>query len=169
MNETNSASNVLNFAEGEKPTLPSGLNVLTILTFVGSGLAFLSSIWSFTNADKGYKDIVAAQDKLADAPAWAKGMMGPGMVEIARKSMENKLPILLLGLVATALCVYGAIEMRKLKKQGFILWLAGEILPIVSGVLFIGTGMFTGFTLIMMLFPAIFIILYVVQRKNLIY
>ena len=52
---------------------------------------------------------------------------------------------------------------------GFILWLVGEILPIISGLLFIGTGMFSGFALIGTLFPIIFIILYVVQRKYLVY
>lgn len=167
MNDTN--SNVLNFAEGEKPTLSSGLNVLTILTFVGSALALIGSIYSFANAEKSYKTLVDAQDKIAEAPAWARGMMGPGALEVAKKSMENKLPILLLSVVAVALCVYGAMEMRKLKKQGFILWLAGEILPIFSGLLFIGAGMFSGFALIMMVFPAIFIILYAVQKKNLVY
>ena len=159
----------LEFAEGEHPSLPSGLNVLTILTFVGCAIAFISSVWSYINADKSYKQLVDSQDKLAEAPAWAKSMMGPEMVAIAKKSMENKLPILLLGIVATALCLYGAIEMRKLKKQGFILWLVGEVLPIITGVLFIGTGIFGGFGLIGLLFPIVFIVLYLVQRKYLIY
>jgi hypothetical protein len=169
MNDINSTSNVLDFAEGERPKLPQGLNVLTILTFIGSALAIIGAIWNFTNAEKGYKNLLAAQDKMAEAPAWAKGMMGPEMLEMAKKAMENKLPMLLLGLAGAALCIYGALEMRKLKKQGFILWLVGEILPIVAGVIFVGTGMFGGFSLVMMIFPAIFIILYVVQRKYLVY
>jgi hypothetical protein len=169
MTDTNSTSDVLDFAKGEKPAIPSGLNVLTILTFIGCGIGFLSSIWSYVNAEKGYKDMVDAQSKLTEAPAWAKKMMGPEMVEIARKSLENKLPILLLGLVATALCLYGALEMRKLKKQGFILYVVGELLPIVAGVLFIGTGMFSGFALIGIAIPIIFIILYLMQKKHLIY
>lgn len=169
MTDTNSTSNVLDFAEGEKPTLPSGLNILTILTLIWCALSFIFSIMGFINAEKNYKEFLANQDKIAQAPAWMKGMMGPEMQEVTRKSMENKLPILLLGLVATALCVYGALEMRKLKKQGFILWLVGEVLPIVSGFLFIGTGMFSGFALIALVFPVIFIILYVIQRKYLVY
>jgi hypothetical protein len=169
MNDINSKSDVLNFAEGERPTLSSGLNVLTILTFVGCAIGLIFSVFGFVNAEKSYKTLVDAQDKIADAPAWARGMMGPDALEVARKTMENKLPILLLNLVAVALCLYGAMEMRKLKKQGFILWLVGEILPIVAGLLFIGTGMFSGFGMIGLLFPAIFIILYVVQRKNLVY
>jgi len=169
MNDTNSTSSVLNFAEGEKPTLPSGLNVLTILTFVGCAFGFISSIVSFLNAEKSYKTLVDMQDKIAEAPAWMRGAAGPNGLEVAKKSMENKLPILLLSLVGVAICVYGALEMRKLKKQGFILWLAGEILPIISGLLFIGSAMFNLFGIIAMLFPAIFIILYAVQKKNLVY
>lgn len=169
MNNAQSTSDVLDFAEGRKPTLPTGLNVLTILTFIGCGIGFISSIWSYMNAEKSYKTMVENQDKMADAPAWAKKMIGPGMLDVLKKSLENKLPILLLGIVATALCLYGALEMRKLKKQGFILWVAGEILPLVTALIFIGTGVFSGFGLIALLIPIVFIILYAVQRKYLVY
>lgn len=169
MIEAKEFSNSPEMMQREMPALPTGLNILTILTFIGSGIALVTSIWSFINAEKGYKDLQDAQTKLTEAPAWAKGMMGPEMLEVSRKSMENKLPLLLLGIVAALLCIYGAIEMRKLKKQGFILWLAGELLPIVAGLLFIGTGLFTGVALIGSLFPVVFIILYLVQRKYLVY
>jgi hypothetical protein len=169
MNDFNSTSNVLDFAEGEKPKLSTGLNVLTILTFIGCAVGFIGLIWNYTNAEKAYKDIQAAQEKLSEAPAFVRGMMGPEMVEVTRKMLENKLPILLLGIVSTALCLYGAIEMRKLKKQGFLLYIAGEVLPIVSSLLFIGAGSFKGFGLLGVIIPVIFIILYAVQKKNLVY
>ena len=169
MNDTNSTSNVLDFAEGERPKLTTGLNVLTILTFVGCAIGLIFSLIGFVNAEKSYKTLVDAQANLANVPSWARGMMGPEALEVAKKSMENKLPILLLSIVSIALCLYGAIEMRKLKKQGFILWLAGEVLPIVSSFLFIGAGSFKGFGLIVVLIPVIFIILYALQRKNLVY
>ncbi len=159
----------INFSEEDKPTLSTGLNVLTILTFVGSGILLISSIWTFMSAEKSYESIVKAQENMASAPAWVKGMMGPEMVEMAKKTMENKIPILLLNLVGVALCAYGAMEMRKLKKQGFILWLAGEVVPIIASFLFVGIGVFKGFSSIILLFPIIFIILYAVQRKNLVY
>jgi hypothetical protein len=79
------------------------------------------------------------------------------------------MPILLLNLVGAALCIYGAMEMRKLKKQGFLLWVTGEFLPIISGIVFIGMGMFKGFGIIGMVFPILFLILYAVQRKNLVH
>ena len=159
----------LNFSEEDKPTLGTGLNVLTILTFVGCGILLISSIYSFLSAEKSYDAIVKAQDNMANAPAWVKGMMGPEMVEMAKKTMENKIPILLLNLVGVALCTYGAMEMRKLKKQGFVIWLAGEVVPIIASFLFVGVGVFKGFSSIILLFPIIFIILYSVQRKNLVY
>lgn len=159
----------ISFNDQIKPALPSGLNVLTILTFVGSALALLSGIWSYISAEKSYENIQKAQENLANAPGWVKGMMGPDAVEMAKKTMENKLPILLLTLASAALCIYGAMEMRKLKKQGFILWLVGEVLPIVASVIFIGFGIFKGVTLFIMLFPVLFIILYAVNRKHLIY
>ena len=169
MTDINSTPEVLNFAEGEKPVLPSGLNILTILTFIGCALGFIGSIYSFATANTSYKKLLDAQDKIADAPPMLRKMMGPEMLEMSRKSMENKIPILLLSLVGVALCLYGAIEMRKLKKQGYILWLVGEILPIISGLIFLGAGMFSGFSLIILLFPVLFIILYTVQKKYLVY
>lgn len=169
MTETNSTSEVLDFANGEKTELPTGLNVLTILTFIGSAIALISGVWTYISAEKSYKAMVDAQDKMAEAPAFVKKIMGPEMLELSRKSMENKLPIMLLTVVGAALCIYGAIEMRKFKKQGYILWLVGEILPVVAGLLFLGAGMFNGFSLIFMLFPITFIILYSVQKKYLLY
>lgn len=169
MPEITPTSEVLDFADGERPSLPSGLNVLTILTFIGSALGLLMSVWTYINAEKSYKDLLAAQDKMESAPAFVKNMMGPKMLEMSQRSMENKLPIMLLNIVAAALCIYGAMEMRKLKKQGYILWVVGEVLPIIAGLLFVGAGIFGGFALIAMIFPVIFIILYSVQKKYLIY
>jgi len=166
---TTNPNDLLDFNDGQKPALPGSLNVLTILTFIGCALGFIGGIWQYMKADQSYKDIVAAQDKMADAPKWAKRFMGPEMVEMAKKSAENKLPIMLLTLVGVGLCLWGALEMRKLKKQGFMLWVIGEFLPIIGGLIFIGTGMVSGFSMIWLIIPVIFLILYLVQRKYLVY
>ena len=104
-----------------------------------------------------------------EMPAMVKKMMGPDAFENARKTMENKVPVLILTLLGVGLCFYGALEMRKLKKQGFTLWVAGEFLPIIAMFFFIGSGMFSGFALFAYLFPVIFLILYAVNKKHLIY
>lgn len=173
MNQDNTAD-VLNYDDNNKPKLSSGLNVLTILTFIGCALQLLGALWSFFTAKKSYDDI----DKLSEQmnsdsmPGWAKSMMGDpaNMIEMVRKGYENRIPIVLLTIVSVALCFYGALQMRKLKKQGFLLYTIGEILPFLIQVLFIGMFMLSGFAMIFSACIALlFILLYAMQRKNLIY
>ena len=40
------------------------------------------------------------------------------MLEVTRKMYENRIPIMVISLVGAALCLYGALEMRKLEKAG---------------------------------------------------
>ena len=64
---TTNPNDLLEFNDGQKPTLPGSLNVLTILTFIGCALGFCLGIWKYFRAEKGYKDLVKAQDNIADA------------------------------------------------------------------------------------------------------
>ncbi|RYF88467.1 MAG: hypothetical protein EOO03_08355, partial [Chitinophagaceae bacterium] len=109
----------LNASDFNKPALPTGLNVLTILTFIGSGIQLLGVLFGFLNARKSYeeKDKALAQMNSAEVPGFFKSMMpNPENFEaMVTKSFENRFPILILGLVATVLCIYGAMQMRKLK------------------------------------------------------
>lgn len=166
---TNQINDILQLNEEETPKLPTSLNVLTILTFIGCFVALISSIWSFITAQKAYDDLVAAQSKMEDAPAFLKKMMGPEMLEMSKKAAENRTVILLIGVIGIALCVWGAIEMRKLKKQGFILWVAGEFLPIIAASVVLGFGVFTGLAAIGLVIPIAFLILYGVNKKHLVY
>ena len=156
--------------EFEKKSLPTGLNVLTILTFIGCAFGFISAIYGFVTSKKTYETMkeTIESGKMDDAPSWAKGMMSPEMLGMYQKMHENRLPIMILTLVATALCLYGAMEMRKLKKQGYTFWLIGELLPFGTTVLFIGMTAFSGFGLLAALIPVIFIILYTVNKKYLV-
>jgi len=173
MNQENTAD-TLNYDENNKPKLSSGLNVLTILTFIGCALQLLGSAYGFLTAQKNYEgmDEVIAQMNSPEMPGWAKSMMGDPehFREMITKSYENRIPILLLSLVAVALCFYGALQMRKLKKQGYLLYVIGEILPFLVQVLFIGMFVLTGATGIFFACIALlFILLYTMQRKNLVY
>ena len=144
------------------------LKTLTILTFIGSALAFFGGIWQFINADKSVSDLEKAMSK-PDLPDFAKKLMTPEALENAKLVAANKLPILILGLVGAGLCLLGAIQMRKLKQQGYYLWLMGELLPVIGTLIFIGAGAFTGWGAILgyaLLF--IFVLLYTLQRKYLI-
>lgn len=167
MADLNRPSGQESFLE-EPGKMPGMINVVTILTFIGCAIALYFQYYGFAHAQETYDTVVASQDKLDQVPAMFKKMMGPDPIGVARRSLDNRTPILLLGLVATGLCIYGAIEMRKLKKIGFWIYSIGEILPILTTCIFVGTAAFTplilGFTLF---FTALFIILYATQLKYL--
>lgn len=163
--ETN---DVLNFDENVKPKLPTGLNVLTILTFIGSAYQLYTTISSFISGKDELAELEKAGEQLKEGPAWAKIFTGPEVQEMMAKAIENRIPLFILGLIAIALCVYGAIEMRKLKKQGYTLWLIGEVLPYIGVAIFLPSFFNTIFASFIII-PAIFILLYTLQRKHLKY
>lgn len=164
---TTPQSDVLNWKE-EPKKMPDMLNVLTILTFVGCAIFGLLSIYSFFTIDRSYQRLLEMQGKLDQVPAFVRKMMSPEALEITRRSMENKVALLLLGLASYGLCTYGAIQMRGLKKNGFAIYTIGELLPILTSFLFLGIASWSGFTLFSsFLVPGIMIILYATQLKHL--
>jgi hypothetical protein len=164
-------NDVLDFTNESKPKLSSGLNVLTILTIIGSILGLVSSVYNYFTAQKSYEDMVKMKDTpdMQKAPDFVKNMMSDEMIEVLHKAFLNRMPILIISLVGAALCLYGALEMRKMKKNGYLLWLVGEILPLIGGAIFLGMGAYQGFGLVGLVFPVIFIILYTIYRKDLKY
>ncbi len=100
------------------------------------------------------------------APEFVKKMTGPGMVELARRSLENRTPILLIALLGCALCAFGAYRMRSLKLTGFPFYVIGELLPAIAAIFLLGFGSISGFLMIgACLVPLVFIILYATQLK----
>lgn len=151
--------------------LDKTLKVLTILTFIGSALAIIMSIFAFATAEKNYNQILADKDKVINskAPQMVKNMYSPENLAEMKKSVDQKLPVLLVGLVGAGLCIFGAIQMRKQQKKGYFIWLAGELLPILGSIAILGVSAFSGIKSFVLIFPLIFIILYTIYKKNLIY
>lgn len=144
------------------------LNVLTILTLIWNGIVVLLSFFGFVNARSSYEKTVQMQDKIDQMPGFAKKLMGPDPVGNSLKMLDNRLPILLMSLVACGLCIYGAIQMRQRKKMGFSLYILGDIVPLLSSFLFIGIGALGGFAfMIGMAITVLFVILYATQLKYL--
>lgn len=161
-------------SEFDKPKLPTGLNVLTILSLIGCAIQLISSVWGYFSAKKTYdsKDKVLEQMNNPDMPAFAKSMMGKpeDFIAMVTKNFENRLPILLLSLVSVALCFYGIMQMRKLKKQGFLFYTVGELLPFVTMALFVGTFAMSGIAFMVgAAIALLFILMYAANRKHLIY
>lgn len=166
MNQDNTAD-VLNYEDEKRSKLPSGLNVLTILTFIGCAWELYSNVKNFLGGKKSLEEFEKNQEKLADAPAWARKLAGPEVHDMMVQAIDNKVPLFIIGMVATLLCIYGALQMRKLKKEGYILWLVGEVLPYVSIAIFL-PAFFNTLFIYFAVIPLLFIILYTMQRKHLV-
>lgn len=157
-------------SEFEEKEKTSTLKTLTLLTFIGCGLAFIFSILGFTNASSNYERMQEAISKgtIDKLPPFLKNMYTPERVEIAHKMVENRVPILIINLICTGLCLFGAIQMRKFKADGYWMWLIGEILPYLGMAFFLGVASITGMVMyISYIIIGVFILLYTMQRKYL--
>jgi len=151
-----------------KAKLPTGLNVLTILTFVGCAFWGLVTIF----APMLYK---FALTKIEEAKNSGKEFSSKELESMAKSkeamesAVQNMVPMMVIGIVGIVLCLIGAIWMRKFKKDGYWMYVAGELAPIVAGIFIIGTSQYNAISSILLGIgiPVLFVILYTLQRKYL--
>jgi len=150
-------------------TMTGTINVLSILTFIGCGIAFISAIWSLYSSGKSMEQIAIMQeqvDQMGETSETAANIMLQS-IDMVKKQYDNRYLLLIVNLLATGLCLFGAIEMRKMRKNGFYLWLTGELLPILITVAIIGFNLMGGIVLgASLLFAGVFIVLYGLQVKH---
>jgi len=82
----------------------------------------------------------------------------------------------IVGIIAAIGCLYGVLQMWKLKKMGFYIYAVCEIAPVVVALITIGSAAFAfgaiggGFmavvAMLSMFFPVLFIILYALNLKH---
>lgn len=168
MIQENSAD-VLNYDQNARPKLPSGLNVLTILTFIGCSVfglltLLMPMIYKFV---LNMMDKAASSGKEFSAKELADMEKSKAAIELAT---QNMVPIMIIGMIGIILCFIGALWMRKLKKDGYWMYVAGELAPIIGSVLIMGTAQFTSIWSVIfgVGVPLLFVILYTTQRKYLI-
>ena len=87
---------------------PTFLTVLCILTFIGSGLGVLGGIL---------------------------GLVGSSALATFAPAAGGSIIWSLLSLVASGLCLFGAIQMWGLKKMGFTLYLAGSAVSVIVAII----------------------------------
>lgn len=168
MNDVNIPDQLEDFAE-QKDRLKT-LRTLTVLTFIGCGIAYI-----FILAMPAINDWTL--DMLNKAASSGKELSDKQLADIDKSkaaillSKSKAVPLTVISLVATTMCLFGAIWMRKLKKDGFWIYAVGEILPLLAGFFLMGTAQFNGAVsiVIAVAIPVVFVILYAMQRKHLIY
>lgn len=148
--------------------LPEMLNVLTILTLIACGIGVITSIWAFTHAEASYENMQRVNGSLKNMPGFVQDMVGPDALERSRRMYENRLAILIFGLAGVACCTVGALLMRKQKKDGYFLWLIGELLPLVAFTIVLNMTNMSGYVFkIDLLVIVVFVVLYTTQYKHL--
>ena len=147
------------------PKRPQFLTVLCILTFIGSALAFIGAIYGYftVSASAAMLENMGNMEGAADPT----GMMG-GMQETMRLAVVNALPNMIIGVVCSLLCLFGAIQMWNLKKMGFYIYAVGEVAPAIAAFILGGGGMFGSMgAAIGLIFALVWIVLYGVNFKHL--
>jgi len=130
-----------------KAKRPDLLTALCIMTFIGSGLGFLTYFLVTMSFDEFMN---ALQDVTIDLP-------GIDLIRNANKGF------FLAGTVLFGASLYGAFQMWKLRKTGFHFYVTAQVLLVLHPVLFLKSP---GIPYFQILFTLIFIILYGLHLKN---
>ena len=169
MTEQIKTEDKLEFSEDGKTKLPSGLNILTILTFIGCGVGLLFAFLTPVIVKFFLGMMQKAQSSGAELTT--KQVIEIEKGKAAMESMQaNMIPLMVISLLGVVLCLVGALWMRKLKKDGFWIYVGGELLPVIGSLILLGTAQYTNaFSVIMGVgLPLLFVFLYARQRKFLV-
>lgn len=152
---------------------PTFLTILCILSFIGIGLAILSSILTYisTQAITGTPGLM---DKISGIAEQTNNPMFKKIYVSGVEALINAKLYVLLNILANLLCLTGVIMMWKLKKPGFYMYSFGELAtPILSiiliGNVFAGTffsAMGVAGNVIGFIFPVAFIVMYALNLKH---
>lgn len=151
----------------EPKKMPGFLKTLCILSFVGVGLAIISSIWGYYTA----KAAAALTQGFADLGNQLSEGQASGEMNAAMESLNSTLKWAgvnaIVGVIAALICLIGVIMMWKLKKMGFYIYVVGEIAPVIVGAILMGGTFFGGMAIAMSLIvPVAFIIMYGLNLKH---
>ena len=141
-----------------KPSIPSGISVLSILSFIGSGFQLLGGVVSYFFIPYSVKSLEKTREMkpFSGFLKWS--------ADSTLRQYEYRVPLLIVSIVAALICIYAVLQMRKLKKSGFVVYTIGELmLPLFTAIAInLGSAIFG------LVIAVLFIILFAVQRKHMI-
>ncbi|MFA9370579.1 MAG: hypothetical protein ACERIH_02630 [Labilibaculum antarcticum] len=147
---------------------PGLLTALCILTFIGSGFGVLNNIFGMIMSPiKNFLDpefFETALDNVDDE--FARKFVEQAF-EIAQKGIEHIFEISLTQFILYAASLTGAILMFQLKKNGFYIYTAAQVLLLFVTPAFIGFNLFVNIGMMFgSVFTILFIALYAINLKK---
>lgn len=142
-------------AGGEAAKRPVFLTVLCILSFIAAGLAILGYITVIS--------LMGAATAVVSGMENAGGEMSEMMesVQTTGPSAGLTWAYLIVGFVTVIVSLFGVIKMWKLQKIGFYLYVGASVVSMIMGVVY------SGFSVMAVIFPILFIVLYGLNLKHL--
>lgn len=159
-------TDTLDIQESPETGRPMFLTVLCILTFIGAGIGILTSIWGALTLETTIANLEASEGAFGSFGSGFEDMMSQQAENMRKWGMVNHL----LNVFGNVFCLLGALWMWNLKKNGFYVYVIGQIVPLVATFALLGgsgMGMFAGLAFLGALFPIAFIIMYGVNFKYL--
>lgn len=165
--------------ESQPEKRPSFLTWLCILTFIGSGWAIISSVWTYTMADKTNivfqenvrvkKDSTLLNDTTNitrhEKPSPLEGKIKASFSKIINAANMRKAAVG--ALIASLLTLAGAILMWNLKRLGFYIYVVGVVFGILIPFYLYGNDLIAvGATSFANFFGLVFIALYALNLKS---
>jgi hypothetical protein len=166
--------------ENEAPSRSSFLTVLCVLTFIGSGWAILSSIWTFTTASKSaviisqtshiQTDSTFKKDSIQIGNPHKTSKVFEGNIKVSLSKMftkENLQKTAIGSFISALLTLLGALLMWRLNRRGFYLYIAGVLVGILSPLILYGHNLIAiGISSFSSFFGLLFIALYALNLKS---
>ncbi|MDF2438569.1 MAG: hypothetical protein K0Q95_2945 [Bacteroidota bacterium] len=143
---------------------PQFLNVLCILSFIGTGIGIIMGVYHLATAGASQEAIAALDSMGGEDMAAIPGM--ESMMDGAIAAAKYAYVLAALEIVCNLLCLFGVLQMWKLKKMGFYIYLVAQLIAIVAPLILVGGGLFGGLMLVMAIFPIAFIVMYGLNLKH---
>lgn len=145
------------------PQIPQAINVLSILSFIGSAFQIVSGIVAYFIIPFSVQSI--SETRALEKSREMKPFSGflKWSTESTLRQYEYRVPLLVVMIATALVCVWGVWQMRKLKKSGFTIYSIGEFaMPLFTAlVIDVWSSLFSFIVAI------IFVLLFYFQRKQL--
>jgi hypothetical protein len=140
---------------GEAAKRPVFLTVLCILSFIAAGLAILGYITVI--------GLMGAATAVLSTAEGASSEMGEAMSTVVSSvpSAGMTWAYLIVGFITVIVSLFGVIKMWKLQKSGFMLYVGATVVSMIMGIVY------SGFGIMGLIFPILFIVLYGLNLKHL--